>query len=523
MSFDWRSFATGFLERQQEISTERRDEAKTFEKEQRAAVDRNAQTISRRRAIADQVTGYATYLQNNGVSDEQLQAVIASGPQAIATLTERVQAAVDQNRGRPLGSSDVATIINMPEGFTPVNVSMDEFIRQTYGLSAPTVSRSQPEEELTFLQRISGRGEMARAEERLGRTPVAEGMTILDINRAAQAAEYQSLIPGTFVTFATDRRYDVTDQGVDFLRDFSNQLDIVTGNRDYKALSTSLPGGISIEEAEQMQLQMRIETVDPLIRGYARIDPEGFMRAHQAQIRLRLGDEYVQQLREELGLDVPEGVADATTDATTEDTADDVTDTAIPTATPEATTQVSEEAAPEVELPEAPRAEDTDVDSPETVDAEPLVEPPTDTRVRNPETGEPVTYQQWLAMSRSAREAAGLPVSFLGGQRYFRRFGVGMGTADPETGQRITEQTTESMQTTQPEAYRALSDQGVDDISIALLSTRGTDMIQYLQEQGATDQEAVFNALTEWGQQNDVVMPFDKSALVFALMSVLNR
>lgn len=48
-----------------------------------------------------------------------------------------------------------------------------------------------------------------------------------------------------------------------------------------------------------------------------------------------------------------------------------------------------------------------------------------------------VTYEEWLRMSRSERERAGLPLSFLGGQDYFNRFGVGLGLNDPETGERI--------------------------------------------------------------------------------------
>jgi hypothetical protein len=514
MSFDWMSFATGFLERTEEIQTERREEAKTFEKEQRAAAERNAQTISRRRAIADQVTGYATYLQSNGVTDEQLQAVIASGPNAIETLTTRVQAAVEANNGRPLGSSDVAAIIRMPEGFSPVDMTTDEFIRQTYGLGVKPIERVEAAEP-SFLDRLGGRDQMARAEERLTRTPFMEGMTITDINRAAQRGEYESLIPGTFVSFASDRSYNVTEEGVAFLRDFSNQLDMLSDTTNYRSVLTDL----GMEGGMAAQLQMRIETVDPLIRGYAQSDPEGFMRAHEAQIRNQLGDAYVQQLREDLGLDAPEPEAEEAPTTATE-TATAPTPAATTSVTPSEEAEVAdEEPVVEPNIPVAPPASETDVDD-ENQEA-PEVEPPSDTRVRI--NDEIVTYQQWLDMSRTAREAAGLPVSFIGGQIYFRRFGVGMGTADPETGQRITEQTTEPMQTEQPEVYRSLSDQGVDDVTISLLGTHGSDMLQYLTERGITDQEAAFNALTDWGQENSIVMPFDKSALIFALMSVLNR
>jgi len=151
-----------------------------------------------------------------------------------------------------------------------------------------------------------------------------------------------------------------------------------------------------------------------------------------------------------------------------------------------------------------------------------IVEPAPETQVET-DSGETVTYQQWLEMSRTQRKDAGLPESFIGGQMYFNRFGVGLGINDPETGQSIFAQKPEARDAQQSEAYRALSAQGVDDISINLLETRGRDMARYLRAQGVTDPEAAFNALTEWGQQNNIVMPFDKSALIFALMQDINR
>ncbi len=48
-------------------------------------------------------------------------------------------------------------------------------------------------------------------------------------------------------------------------------------------------------------------------------------------------------------------------------------------------------------------------------------------------------------------------------------------------------------------------------------------MLNYAIEQGATTDEEILNALTEWGQQNNIVMPFDKSALIYALKSVIDQ
>ena len=61
-----------------------------------------------------------------------------------------------------------------------------------------------------------------------------------------------------------------------------------------------------------------------------------------------------------------------------------------------------------------------------------------DLDVYSPEFGGPrPTYQAWREMSRSEREASGLPVSEIGGQMYFSRFGVGMDANDPYTGDPI--------------------------------------------------------------------------------------
>jgi hypothetical protein len=446
-------------------------------------------------------------LQNNGVSEDQLQAVISSGPEALLTLTERVQAAVEANNGRPLGQSDAATLIRMPEGFSAVDMTMDQFIRQTYGLAAPAREEA-PAEDLTFLQRISGMGEMASAEERLSRTPFAEGMTILDVNRAAQSAEYQSLIPGTFVTFATDSRYDVTEEGVDFLRDFTNQVDMLVESQDYRELSTQLPGGISREDAQEMQRQMRIEVADPLIRGYARRDPEGFMAAHEAQIRLRLGEAYVQQLREDLGLDAPEPEAPE-----------------VMTETPTLKTP----ALPDMEsITLAPRAEDTDVDS--NRDAEGLVEPDANTRVLNPETQQPVTYQEWQDMSRTERRRLGLPESTLGGMDYFNRFGVLFGINDPETGERLSERETLQEGNAQGSAgrritrdqnivQRRLIDLGVGEQSIQVLNSNGGAMQSYAIEKGARTSLEVSAAIEEYAAREGIELPDDLSFIVRAILT----
>jgi len=293
MSFDWMSFATGFLERTEEIQTQRREEAEQFEQEQRQAAERNAQTISRRRAIADQVTGYTNYLTLQGVSDDYIQAAISAGPESIVSLYERVQAAVQANRGAPLGDDDVAALVNIPEGFTPLDMSMEDFINQTYGLGPrPTTTEERAPQEFSLWDRLAGRDQMARAEERLSRTPGFEGMTIQEINRAAQRANYESLMPGTFMTFTDTDRYDVTQS--DFLREFESQSRAVEGSEGFNSLIETLSG----DDLRAAQRAFRADAMGSFVEGYASRYGQDFIDSHEVTLRQSLGDAYVDSLIE---------------------------------------------------------------------------------------------------------------------------------------------------------------------------------------------------------------------------------
>ena len=534
MSFDWQSFATGFMERTTEILKERQEEAKTFEEEQRAAAERNAATISRRRAIADQVTGYANYLQSNGVSNEQIQAVIASGPRAIEQLTERVQQAVTANGGRPLGTSDAEALITMPEGFSPVDMTTQEFIDQTYGLG---VRETQPREdrEFGFMDRLFGRDQMTRAQDRLNRTPFVEGMTIEEVNRVAQQGDYTSLIPGTFASVsAATTRYDPTEEGVEFATTLDQRLSRLTSNPEYiRALSED--GGVPGDNVREF-LSPRISS---LVNGYASRYREDFIADQSDYLSSIMGEEYVRNLMDTyvIGDEDTESTTEVKPPATTTEvippaTTTEVTPPATGTealspavgATPEEEEGItvtplpspSEERAPETSIVPrpAPRAETVVISEDPEVE-----EPPADATV-NVEGGGTYTYEQWQNMSRQERSAAGLPVSFIGGQLYFNRFAEGLKT--PSLVDSLVGPSTPG----DPELraqYDVLANEGVDDISINLLLQRGGDMLNYVIQKGSTTEEEIHQALVEYGQDNNLVMPFDKAALIYSLKSVLDE
>lgn len=463
MSFDWSSFAKGFMEKSGELRAERREEAKDYENEQRLAAERNAQVISRRRAIADQVTGYAGYLQSNGVSDAQLQATISSGPQAIQALTERVQQAVQSNGGRPLGSADVDAIISMPEGFTPLDMTAQEFIDNTYGLSVtPSVREDQ---DFNLLDRIGGRDQMSRAQERLNRTPIVEGMTIEEVNRAAMQGDYQSLIPGTFASIVGRTANPYTASvSADFMGDLRRVLSDVRGSDAWSAT-----GGLSPEEKAEARQELLSGTVDSFIRRS--VDQYGmdFLADQAGFLEIQLGEEYVTNL-----------ISDYTTDTTTP---------AVPTA-------------PTVATP--------------AVDRDAVGEPPVATRVDTPQ----VTTTAIPPANATPRV---VPTNQA-------QFGdpLGRGVVVPSPDQEPTARSLPPEARAQYEqlrqenrVYEALRAQGVDDMSINLLRTRGADMLNYASEAGASTRQEIFAALNQYSQEKGVVLPLDPSPLVYAISSQL--
>lgn len=548
MSFDWMSFATGFLETTGEIYDTRQEEAKQFEEEQRAAAQRNAQLIARRRAIADQVTGYANYLQRNGVSNAQLQAVISTGPEAIQALTTRVQAAVQANGGRPLGAADIDAIIGMPEGFTPIDMTTQEFIDQTYGLALPPTV--EEERQFSWIDRLGGRDQMSRARSRLRATPFAEGMTIEQINQAAMQGDYASLIPGTFVSITgAGSTYDA-DADAQFVSLIERAIARVSETPRWReTLGMADPA-----EKAEAQRQILIDALDPTIRLNVSQFRDGFITAREDYLRDLLGEDYVNALiegetsvptREEsrtsetpapatptetqteeaipTGTDVAGDVTPSTTtttdpilrgDRTPAGTEDGIVTTTLPPLgtgeQPEVSTEAPSMVTPTTTPPPvAPRAEEVQIPA----EANQLPEPPADATV-NVEGSGVYTYAQWQGMTREQRVAAGLPTSQIGAQFYFNRFSAGIGgmpsidTLVGPAGEGDPEQR---------QLYEQLSAEGVDDTSIALLGSHGSDMIEYLLSKGASTEEEMFTALNEWGQENNIIMPFDKSALIYAL------
>jgi hypothetical protein len=211
MAFDWMAFAQGFMETAASNIKEKKKEAREYETEQEDLAKRNLLKISERNATVNKVLGLSTMLSENGVSNDQIQAAIASGPNAISELATKVQEAVAAQGGKPLTSSDVDSIIRMPKDFSPVDMDLDEYVKRSYGLYSPNAGVSDAEE-VGFWDKVTGDAAMKRAKGKLDSSVMYENYTAADINELAASSDYKAIIPSTFATFTDFKRFGSRDR-----------------------------------------------------------------------------------------------------------------------------------------------------------------------------------------------------------------------------------------------------------------------------------------------------------------------
>jgi hypothetical protein len=443
MSFDWMAFAEGFMETAAANIKDKKREAREYETEQEDLAKRNVLKISQRNATVNKIMGVATMLKDNGVSDQQIQAAIASGPNAIVELSTKVQEAVAAGGGKPLTSADVDSIIRMPKDFSPVDMDLDEYVKRSYGLYSPNVGVGE-EAEVGFWDRVSGDAAMKRAKAKLDSSAMYEGMTAADINELAALSDYQAVIPSTFATFTDFKRFD-NKARVSVQADLITQIEALEEMDSEYAAARAIIKDISpttqiAEEIEQRNNALEViqrknrENFGPIFDQAITDYGTQALTGLEDLMTTYMGEEYVTDLRDTLGPAIKEE-GDQTSAAKIEETGGTVTKTenTITMSHPEI---LNDEEGNTVEVTfdldesgtvQSAKAGDMTFSQEEAqlihneftnyvatgVISRDLNAPLPEDAVNVDPTS--ITREEWAGMSRSKRKDSGLPVSTLGG------------------------------------------------------------------------------------------------------------
>ena len=198
MSFDVQAFLTGLAGSVAEGLDRKGKEAREYGIEEKRRAEGNKATISQRRARVQQVMGYTKLLEDQGASSSQIQAVLSSGPEQIQVLANKVQKAVEANNGQKLGTADITAMISMPESFSPLDMDLDQFVQRTYGVYDDLNATQSAAEDVSIWDRFTGDAAMKNVNAKLNTTPMYENLTAQDINEMAAQKDYEALVPSTF-------------------------------------------------------------------------------------------------------------------------------------------------------------------------------------------------------------------------------------------------------------------------------------------------------------------------------------
>ena len=198
MSFDVQAFLTGLAGSVAEGIDRKGKEAREYGIEEKRRAEGNKATISQRRARVQQVMGYTRLLEDQGASSAQIQAVLSSGPEQIQVLANKVQKAVEANNGQKLGTADITAMISIPESFSPLDMDLDQFVQRTYGVYDDLNATQSAAEDVSIWDRFTGDAAMKNVNAKLNTTPMYENLTAQDINEMAAQKDYEALVPSTF-------------------------------------------------------------------------------------------------------------------------------------------------------------------------------------------------------------------------------------------------------------------------------------------------------------------------------------
>lgn len=219
MGFNFKAFATAFMDDQAKAIQKRIQDAEEYEDQQREQAERNKSVVGKRRALVNLAKTEINMLRKLGAKDKHINAAIAAGPKVLFEFSQALQKEA-QKRPSAGGSytfseSELDAFIDMPDEFSSQSMDPAEHYANSIGLAAPTLG-SYKAEDRGFLKTALGMGLKDVARARLDKDAYYEGYSMMDINEVARQEAYESMDPGTYFSFRPSKDYNPVTIGPAF-------------------------------------------------------------------------------------------------------------------------------------------------------------------------------------------------------------------------------------------------------------------------------------------------------------------
>ena len=232
------AFLEGFLGAKGK-KLERADEkAQRYYDMQMELAARNLPKIKAADTVVNNALGVVNQVKSMYGTDDMIIAAQSMGPDGLVDLRDKMASAQKQLGGvwNPEYVKDIWGVIpdevRNSEAFLEYSgTDTTDFIRKSMGRGSYTIGDFKAPKG-SFFSRLDGRNKMARTRQELDQMEFAEGMSAYDINQSANAAQYQSLIPGAFIQYPNAKTFDMTAQN-NFSTTINSSIIGLSRNPDY--------------------------------------------------------------------------------------------------------------------------------------------------------------------------------------------------------------------------------------------------------------------------------------------------
>ena len=224
--FDWKSFATGFLnETGRQMELDRLENVK-YKDELRDDYKDAKKSFQDRKALVGQAQSQVGRLKKLGANDQQIKAAAATGAKGVFQLADALAAQQEKlNTDRPLTSQEIDVFITGASEFEAGDVA--EFIERSYNFSTAAPDATAGQDPRSGIQKLFGINLREATDASYGGSASAFGPSKMDLIDMSREAAYRSLATdpsSVFLTIDEAQRdpYDATASNLDYLDEFDD-------------------------------------------------------------------------------------------------------------------------------------------------------------------------------------------------------------------------------------------------------------------------------------------------------------
>jgi hypothetical protein len=291
--FDWKSFATGFLnETGRQMELDRLENVK-YKDELRDDYKVAKKAFQDRKALVGQAQSQVGRLKKLGANDQQIKAAAATGAKGVFQLADALAAQQEKlNVKRQLTPQEIDVFITGASEFEAGDVA--EFIERSYNFSTAAPDANAGQDPRSGIQKLFGINLREATDAAYGSSASAFGPSKMDLIDMSREAAYKSLATdpsSVFLTIDEAQRdpYNSTAVYSDFIDEYEFAVDNI---KDSKAYTGAF-------QDTDLQEKMVADAVKNVARRYAREHGDEWIVDSPSYLKLYTDDE-VEAARERL-------------------------------------------------------------------------------------------------------------------------------------------------------------------------------------------------------------------------------